>query len=256
MNLLLAAALAGVIALVGRGLGWLTSGGALAATGVGTAVLYGMGVRGGILLAVFFVSGSVLPRAASRTSPVDHSPRRNERQVLANGAWAAAAALLPTSPASWALYSGALAAALADTCATETGALSRTAPRMITTGETVQRGTSGGVTRLGTLGGLTGALVMGSIAGWCSDSTIVGVSAAVGGGLGMLLDSLLGATLQGVYFCSSCRVETEDAHHTCGTTGARVRGSRWVDNDVVNCCATATGATAAFGVWLAVSSLS
>ena len=57
----------------------------------------------------------------------------------------------------WTAYLGTLAAVTADTWATELGAFSPIPPRLITSGETVPRGSSGGITLLGTLGSLLGA---------------------------------------------------------------------------------------------------
>ena len=78
-------------------------------------------------------------------------------------------------------------------------------------------GTDGGMTLLGTAGGVAGA---GFIAGV---SFVLGqrglLVIATGGIVGMLLDSLLGATVQGKV--------------------------RWMDNDTVNLAATLAGAACA-----------
>jgi uncharacterized protein (TIGR00297 family) len=160
-----------------------------------------------LLLLAFFVSSSLL--SAKKTT-------RNERQVIANGGVAALAAL----GASWAAFAGALAAATADTWATEIGAHARTMPRLITNGRPVPAGTDGGMTLLGTTGGIVGA---GCIAGVSyllgyRDAPVI----AAAGAAGMVLDSLLGATVQGTV--------------------------RWIDNDAVNLAATLTGAAVA-GLW-------
>ena len=121
---------------------WLTPDGLVAAGAVGGAVVWGLGWRGLAGLAAFFVSGSLLTQLAER-----RGPRRSARQVLANGGVAALGALA----GSWTLAAGALAAAAADTWATEIGAFSPIAPRLVTTGQRVTRGTSGGSTGLGPL---------------------------------------------------------------------------------------------------------
>src|SRR5258705_3442951 len=95
----------------------------------------------------FFISSSLL--STKKTS-------RNHRQVLANGGVAALAALAGSRIA----FAGALAAAAADTWASEIGRHSRTLPRLITNGKPVPAGTDGGMTLLGTAGGFAGAVFM------------------------------------------------------------------------------------------------
>ena len=97
-----------------------------------------------MVLLAFFVSSSLLSTKQAR---------RNERQVLANGGIAALAALT----GNWTSFAGALAAANADTWATEIGRFSPTSPRLITNGARVPAGTDGGMTLLGTTAGIAGA---------------------------------------------------------------------------------------------------
>ena len=183
---------------------WLTPRGWAAAFAVGLATVYGFGWRGFALLLAFFVSSSLLSsRHALRT----------ERQVVANGGVAAVAALL----GNWPAFAGALAAATADTWATEIGRRSSTPPRLVTTWTTVPAGTDGGMTLLGTLGGIAGAGFIAGTSYLLGRPWLLGV--AVTGTVGMLLDSILGATVQGKV--------------------------RWMDNDAVNLAATLTGAIVA-----------
>ncbi|PYO26718.1 MAG: DUF92 domain-containing protein, partial [Gemmatimonadetes bacterium] len=129
---------------------WLSRGGLIAACAVGAGTTWGLGWAGLALLAAFFLSGSLLSQVAER----GEGPRRTARQVLANGGVATLAALL----GAWTAAAGAIAAAAADTWATEIGAFSPFPPRLLTSGRRVARGTSGGITALGTLGGVAGAV--------------------------------------------------------------------------------------------------
>jgi uncharacterized protein (TIGR00297 family) len=159
--------------------------------------------------------------------------------VVANGGVAAAAALL----GAWPAFAGALAAATADTWATEIGAFSPTPPRLITNGAPVPRGASGGITALGTVGGVLGAAMVAGLA-WvlgpragAPGSTHPGVAAVIilgAGVVGMFVDSLLGATVQGAF-------ENEPVQPT--------RGYAWLDNDTVNLAATLAGAGIAAAGW-------
>lgn len=231
---------------------WLAADGSAAGLGVGAAVVIGLGWRGAVLLLAFFVSGSLLTQLAE-----GQGGRRNARQVLANGGVAAAAALL----GSWPLVAGALAAATADTWATEIGSFSRRPPRLITTWAPVARGTSGGVTALGTAGGVAGACALGALA-WALEphpprsvapgSTDVEWTLALivagAGILGMLVDSLLGAVLQGQWECAACGARFERRVAVCHEPVRRIRGVERLDNDGVNLVATLVGAVAA--AWL------
>ncbi len=203
---------------------WLTADGALAAAAVGGLVCWGAGLPGLALLAVFFVSGSLLTSFNAARGPGSGGPEvraaaRNARQVLANGGWAAAGAMVvPWKPdIGWAVMMGSLATAQADTWATEVGAHASHPPKLITTGRSVPAGTSGGVTWLGTGAGAFGAVVLTGLGLLLGVSPSIAALATLVGVLGMLLDSVLGATLE---------------------------ARSWLDNDGVNLAATSAGAVA------------
>ena len=185
---------------------WLTRGGVVAALAVGGATAWGLGWRGVVLLFAFFISGSLLTRLAG-----GHGGQRNYRQVLANGGVAALAGLF----GSWPIAAGALAAATADTWATEIGSFSPQAPRLITTWQPVTKGTDGGITLLGTAGGVSGALFLAAFTALLFSSSLTVVWSGIAG---MVIDSALGATIQG----------------------------KVLDNDGVNFAATLSGAGTAF----------
>ncbi len=215
---------------------WLTAGGLVAACAVGAGVTGGLGWPGLALLGVLFVSGSLLTQMNERGGP-----RRTARQVVANGGVAAVAALL----GSWAAAAGAIAAAAADTWATEVGAWSPFPPRLITSGQRVTRGASGGITALGTLGGVAGATTIALLAAVLRPRGAPPTSPALiasAGVAGMLADSVLGATLQGKYECPACDARFERGGTVCHEPVRLARGWRWLDNDAVNLAATLLGA--------------
>jgi len=179
------------------------------------------------LLVAFFLTGSILTQLAER-----RGPSRNARQVLANGGVALVAALL----GSWAGAAGAIAAAAADTWATEIGAYSPFPPRLITSGRRVTRGTSGGITALGTLGGVAGAALIAGL------TTLLAPPAM---GSGFVMAAAAGATLQGKYECPACDARFERGNTVCHEPVRLARGWRWLDNDGVNLAATLVGAAAA-----------
>ena len=95
-------------------------------------------------------------------------------------------------------FSGSLATALGDTLSSEIGSL-YDRPRLITTLEVVEPGTDGAVTWQGELAGLLGVSLIGllSAAVLPIGGTLAAAVVAGGGLLGITVDSLLGATLEG-----------------------------------------------------------
>jgi uncharacterized membrane protein len=68
---------------------------------------------------------------------------------------------------------------------------------------------------------------------------------------GSLFDSILGATIQAIYWCPTCNKETErHPVHTCGSRTSQLRGWSWINNDVVNFGCSLFGAITAAGIWL------
>ncbi|MBI3968660.1 MAG: DUF92 domain-containing protein [Chloroflexi bacterium] len=238
-------ALAGVVGWLGWRTGALAPGGALAAIAIGASV-WSAGWRPIFLLLTFFASSSALSRYHQGSG--GGAGRRKARQVLANGGAAALLAIrfrATDSPAALTAFAGALAAANADTWASEVGQKLGGAPHDLLTGAPVPPGLSGGVTAIGTVAGALGAAVLGVAATAGGGDRRRFFSTAVGGGVGMLADSLLGATLQGQYRCASCGAPSDEPRHGCCGEAELVRGWQWLDNDLVNLACTLVGASSA-----------
>jgi uncharacterized protein (TIGR00297 family) len=258
ITLLVGAGLAVLIAGLAYALGSLSATGALGAVLVGTATFGIGGLVPGILLILFFVSSSALSRfGGSRkrafAAAFSKGSRRDHGQVFANGGLAAVLAALYglTGQMHWLIgVAGALAAVNADTWATELGVLARHRPRLITTGVEVEAGTSGGVTLEGTLAAVGGSALISLTGGLLGAGWPLAVAALAGGLAGMLFDSLLGATVQAMYYCPTCARETErHPQHSCGSATERVRGWPWLRNDEVNFAASVIGAGFTLAVW-------
>lgn len=252
----------------------------LAPSGVAGAVLVGTLIFGfggwtwGLVLIAFFVSSSLLShyRRADKVALAEKfakGERRDLGQVLANGGAGALLALAayflvdlsgqtragnPLYIYLTLAYFGVMATVNADTWATELGVLAREAPRLITTGRPVAPGTSGAITRYGTLAALTGAAFIGLAAFLLiqaaslatrgelllADLPIV-VIAAAAGLVGSLFDSVLGASVQRIYWCDHCEQETERHVHSCGARTRPLRGWGWMNNDMVNFLSSLVG---------------
>jgi uncharacterized protein (TIGR00297 family) len=237
----------------------LSLNGAIAATLIGTTVVGAGGWKPAILLVLFFLSSSLFTRMSQLLKPDRQASfakggRRDARQVLANGVMPALFSLLMQifPEVNWSAgIVGALAAATADTWATEWGVLARRQPRRITDWHPVPTGTSGGITPLGIFGSALGALLIAAAAGLLDASAHFLILGLISGLVGSILDSVLGATVQVQYRCKTCDEVTEQnpTHKVCGTETSYHSGIRWVDNDVVNLVANASGALLAL-IWM------
>jgi uncharacterized protein (TIGR00297 family) len=262
MQIILGFILASIIALLAWRVGSLSASGAWAAVITG-GLIFGLGgLPWALLLLTFFITSSALSRVfkqrkASLAEKFSKGDRRDWGQVLANGAFGALLAIsffIHTHREwVWMAFAGCMAAVNADTWSTELGVLSTIQPRMITSGQKVERGTSGGVTLVGSLAAVGGAGLIAMVAlifnppqSWLTSLGII----ILAGVAGAFIDSLLGATVQAIYWCPTCQKETErQPVHICGTTTYQVRGWSWVKNDLVNFICSFTGAIVAAGLW-------
>src|SRR5580658_2282405 len=155
---------------------------------------------------------------------------RNAWQVLANLSVAALGSVVfgMTGNRVWLLAAiAALTEAATDTVASEIGQYRSLGARMITTWKTVPAGTDGGITIHGSIAGMAAGL---GIAAGAAAGGMIAVSElwipVTAGFAGMLIDSLLGATLQ---------------------------RRRWLSNQAVNFFATLAAAALAFALSMLAS---
>jgi uncharacterized protein (TIGR00297 family) len=278
LGLLISAA----IGIVAYRRGSLSRSGVFGAIITGTTIFGFGGWIPGVLLVAFFVSSTALGKFKARARGKQEAAQLFEKggtrdiwQALANGGAGAVFGLLARLAydqgaldwhhAAYAAMIGALATVNADTWATELGVLSRGLPRMITTFKPVARGTSGAISAAGTLAAAAGALFIGLVAyagRTVQLNTVLQLDARarvafdlltlqliacalIGGVVGALADSLLGATAQARYFSAARNGVTERARDHDGQPNRHIGGLRWMNNDWVNFLSSLIGAAAA-----------
>ncbi|MFB6079933.1 MAG: TIGR00297 family protein [Haloferacaceae archaeon] len=197
--------------------------------GLLTVVLGGFGWFA--VLIAFFAVGGLSAKYRYEEKRVrgvaeDDEGARGTGNVLGNATVALVAvigfAAVPVLPVGAAVFrfafAGSLAAAMSDTLSSEIGGLFDD-PRLITSLERVDPGTDGGVTWQGGIAGLAGAALVAAVATLLFPPTAglatVGV-VAVAGVVGMLVDSVLGATVEGG------RVGNQTVNFLATLTGAAV----------------------------------
>lgn len=244
--------------------GHLRADGAIAAVVVGTLVCR-FHAAWALLLIVWFVMTSLVSRLgrAKKMQRTAHmlakQDTRDALQVFANGGvftalaclamWSASVAGQTTATAltgmSWYAIAaaGALAAAAADTFATEIGTLRAQDPWSLRERARVPAGASGAVSWLGTTGSVLGAVLV----AWCAWTVgMIPANAiapvATAGVLGAFGDTVIGAWWQERRWCARCQRVTERTTHDCGTGTQWQGGRHHLTNDVVNFLCTVVGA--------------
>lgn len=265
-----------LLAWLGRRRGLLTRNGAWA---VGMAVVIPWvsgGWAWGVVMAVYWLGLALIApfRRGLKSALTERFAPRHARlgwpEVSARSTWAVLLslnAIFGAASPQWLLaYVGAMAASAADTLGTELGVLSAQRPRLILNGRAVPAGTAGAISVLGLVAALGGSWLIGltallsqAVLAWQAKELIprlllwLPLAAMVGGILASLVDALLGATAQAIYYCRACDKHTEYPIHICGRPAEPTRGWPWVNNQIINWICSIIGAaiTAGLAVWLA-----
>ncbi|HYX69656.1 MAG TPA: DUF92 domain-containing protein [Terriglobales bacterium] len=191
-------------ALVARLLRAVSWSGAVAGALVTFMVFVGAGPGGFAGVAAVFLLTSLATRFGYRRKQAlgtaEKREGRSARQVLANlgvAACAGAALLLRPTPVLLLAMAGALAEAAADTVSGEMGQALEPRAYLITNFHSVAPGTNGGISLSGTMAGCLAAFL---VAGTCGVTYVIPLPwiapVAAAGVLGMMFDSVLGATAE------------------------------------------------------------
>ncbi|MFH1443631.1 MAG: DUF92 domain-containing protein [Candidatus Micrarchaeota archaeon] len=242
----------------------LSEGGIFAAVLIGLTIYFFGGWNWFMILAVFFIIASSFTKyRISEKREVNREFAkggvRDFWQVAANGALGALIAVINTfypTNTSYFAFLGVIAAATADTLATEIGVLSKEA-YLITNLKKVEKGVSGAISKLGTAAAISGSLLIGLVAVILSnyfmepaiDPVFLLLIPLIAGTFGALLDSFLGATVQVMYWCPKCKKQTEREVHKCNSKTTYYKGIRNINNDTVNLISTIGAGLLAAGLY-------
>ena len=216
-------------ALLARALRGVDRSGMLAGGAACFLLFVGTGPSAFAVLAALFLMTWIATRFGYRRKQdlgvAERGDGRNAWQVLANLAVAAlgSVAFGMTGNRAWLFASAAaLAEAATDTVASEIGQTRGQTAVLITTWKPVAAGTDGGITIAGTIAGIAAGVVIATVA---AGSEMIPRAQfwipAATGLVGMLVDSVLGATLQ---------------------------RRRWINNEAVNFFGTLAAAALAYGI--------
>jgi uncharacterized protein (TIGR00297 family) len=203
----IAVAVNAAISFAGHRARTVSSSGAIAGAIIGTIIFAMLGWRGWLMLFATFVSASVSSRLGLHRKMLlgiaeERGGRRGAGNAIANTGVAAICAVLtlltPFAGAARMAFVTALAAAGSDTIASEIGKGWGRRTWSVTSLSQVPPGTSGAMSVEGTLAGLIAAVALGLVGSLLGLIPLRGILiAAVAATIGSLLESWLGATLEG-----------------------------------------------------------
>jgi uncharacterized protein (TIGR00297 family) len=214
----------------------LNKGGVISAYIMGL-IIYGTGGFNWIIpILVFFILSSVLSKLSKTENSIQKGSQRDIMQVMANGGVPTIISVInfyyPIDQL-FILYIAAIAAATADTWASEIGSFSNRDPIHVIKLKRVIKGTSGGISAIGTLGSVLGAAIIGITGYLLGLSGLLLIIIIISGTVGSLIDSLIGGSIQATFQCLKCKIITEKRKH-CKIPSKHVSGLYIIDNDMVN----------------------
>lgn len=205
--------------------------------------IYGLGgSKWTMPILTFFILSSFLSKAGKRIKlkfkeTFEKTGVRDYAQVMANGGIGGVLVIINffyPDDILYTLYLISLAVSTADTWATEIGVYFKPKPVLITTLKKVEPGVSGAISLHGSLGALSGSgliILCGSFFhSYNLQQSAILILCGFGGSM---IDSIIGATIQGQYHCTTCNKYTEKKTH-CHQPTIIHRGCDKINNDLVN----------------------
>ena len=173
---------------------------------VGLAALLSVGPEWLYLILAFFILGNLVTRYKYKVKEDEGlaEKSRSFKNVFGNGGAAIVYALLyrlvDNNPLFLLGFLGSMAAATADTFATEVGEAHDKQPIMVTTWKKVKRGTSGAISPTGCMAALIGAAAVSIVPSFftimLNKPLLFGIG-TLAGCIGCTVDSFVGATIEG-----------------------------------------------------------
>ena len=166
---------------------------------LGLLILFAAGFNWLLILFIFLILGIISTKYQKEYKKKlgIYEKKRSIKNVLSNGIVPVAMAILGRYDRFVGGFIGSIAAATADTMASEIGIIQK--PRLITNLKKVPPGTDGGVSILGTVIGIVGAAIIGISAYFlnvCPNILLSLKVAIISGIIGAFTDSFLGATFE------------------------------------------------------------
>ena len=173
-------------------------------------------------IAIFFILSTLLSKVGIKNLR-ELKSGRNANQVFANGGVGLVLCIFNhfyQMELIYIMFLASIAAANSDTWATEIGKLSRTRPKDIISGRSLNKGESGGITFIGLLGSMSGSFVIAAVGLFLDINISYLIIVFISGFLGSLFDSILGGTLQSRFILMDGKTIKEekdtDSYHYSG----------------------------------------
>ena len=236
VSLLIWSLLSGIVFYLAYKVKALNKNGVIAAYTMGIIIFGAGGLKWVTPIVIFFVLSSIISKISRSDSQLHKGSNRDILQVLANGGIATIIAIVnfyEPNENLYIIYLAVVAAATADTWASEIGSFNSTKPIHIIKFIRVPKGTSGAISFLGTIGSILGATII-AIVGLIWNVTMPLIFLIIiTGSIGSLVDSFIGGSIQAKFQCSKCNDITEKRSH-CNSSSLHISGIYFIDNDMVN----------------------
>ena len=236
INLLVWSLFSGIVFFLAYRLKSLNKNGVITAYTMGIIIFGAGGLQWATPIVTFFILSSIISKISSSDNLLNKGSKRDIIQVMANGGVATVIAIInfyEPNENLFIIYLAVIAAATADTWASEIGSFNTAKPFHLIKFKRVDKGTSGAISLLGTIGSILGSATIAFIGLIWNVSLPLIYLIMITGSIGSLIDSLIGGSIQANFQCQKCNNFTERRVH-CNSSSSLISGLYFIDNDMVN----------------------